>query len=173
MTVFKDIKGDEYANYYTRYIGHFDPDSSIDEVLKDSLQHTLEFVKKIELPLSFRYDSKKWSIGQVLQHAIDTERVFAYRALRFLRKDPTPLSGFDHDLFNDHFNNFAFAKAELLQSITTTRLFTIDTFKNASDEALMFKGTANDKIMTARVIPFIIAGHFSHHEKVLKERYLS
>jgi hypothetical protein len=172
MTLFKDIKNDEYAPYYGRYLSDFDAGLTIDMVLNDSLQHTLDFVKKIERPLSYSYQPKKWSIGQVLQHTIDTERVFAYRALRFLRKDPTVLSGFDHVFFNNQFDNYAFAKAELIQSITTTRLFTIDVFKNASDEALIFKGTANGKIMTARVIPFIIAGHFLHHEKVLKDLYL-
>ncbi|MGH2565446.1 MAG: DinB family protein, partial [Ginsengibacter sp.] len=39
----------------------------------------------------YRYAENKWTVKEVLQHIIDAERVFIYRALRFARKDATPL----------------------------------------------------------------------------------
>jgi hypothetical protein len=46
-----------------------------------------------------RYAEGKWTIKEIVQHLIDAERVFIYRALRFARKDTTPLPGFDENLF--------------------------------------------------------------------------
>jgi hypothetical protein len=172
MVTFNDISVDEYPSYYQPYLSLVDPSLSLSDVLNYSLQNSLEFLDSIHKPLNYRYALNKWSIGQVIMHNIDTERVFAYRALRFMRKDQTSLPGFDQDVFVDNLGDLAFAKADVLQSLKTTRNATIELFKNASDASLSFKGNASDQIMTARVIPFIIAGHHLHHENVIRERYL-
>jgi hypothetical protein len=98
--------------------------------------------------------------------------VFAFRALCYLRRDKTALPGFDQDLFADSLGDLAFAKEGLLRSLKTTRNATVEVFKNASDASLIFKGTASGKMMSARVIPFIMAGHHLHHENVIRDRYL-
>jgi hypothetical protein len=104
-------------------------------------------------------------------HNIDTERVFQYRALRLIRGDSTNLAGFDQDVFSNSLKDNAFAKAFLLNSLKVTRASTIAIFKEARLEQMNFIGTANDKKMSARVIPFLIAGHHKHHEQIIKERY--
>ncbi|MFT6096810.1 MAG: hypothetical protein ACJAXY_001214 [Nonlabens sp.] len=172
MVTFNNISADEYPAYYQPYLNLIDPSLSLFDTLENSLYNSLNLLKSIEVPLSYRYAPNKWSIGQVMMHNIDTERVFAYRALCFMRGDPTSLPSFDQDLFVDNLGDLAFAKADVLQSLKTTRDATIELFKNASDVSLIFKGTASDKIMTPRVIPFIIVGHNLHHEKIIRERYL-
>jgi 23S rRNA C2498 (ribose-2'-O)-methylase RlmM len=44
---------------------------------------------------------RKW-IKDIIQHLIDTERIFSYRAMRISRNDKTPLASFDED---DYINN--------------------------------------------------------------------
>ena len=172
MILLKDLQQEEYSEYYTPYLSLLDQETTIDSVLEEAMKHTLELVHSIDKPFSYTYADGKWSIGQVLQHNLDTERIFAYRALRFLRKDATPLPGFEQDLFVETLGDVAFAKAELLESLETTRRATISLFKNATDDSLQFKGIASGQVMTARVIPFLIAGHSLHHENIIKERYL-
>src|SRR3982750_1748470 len=48
---------------------------------------------------NFRYGPGKWTVKDVVQHIIDAERIFCYRALRFSRKDRTELPGFDENTF--------------------------------------------------------------------------
>jgi hypothetical protein len=170
MILLKDLDKKEYSEYYTPYLSLLDGESSIESVLVDAIEQTVRIVNSIDKPFSYKYAEGKWSIGQVLQHNLDTERIFAYRAL--MRKDATPLSGFDQDLFVETLGDSAFAKAELLSSMQFTRQATIDLFNNATEDSLQFRGVASGQIMTARVIPFLIAGHSLHHENIIKERYL-
>ncbi|MEO9953105.1 DinB family protein [Nonlabens sp.] len=173
MVYLKDIPSDEYTPYFDTYLNLVDKESNIENVLQQSLGKTLDFINSIDKPLDYRYEASKWSIGQVIQHNIDTERVFAYRALRFLRGDDTALSGFDQDVFVDSLGDYAFAKAELLKTTESTRNATIALFENVTADSLLFKGNASGNVMTARVIPFLIAGHSLHHENVIRDRYLS
>jgi hypothetical protein len=173
MITFDDITREEYPSYYSPYLSLIDSKLDLITVLEQSLETSLNFINSIEKPFSFSYATDKWSIGEVLQHNIDTERVFAYRALRFMRGDATALSGFDQDVFVESMKSHAFAKADLLKSLETTRKATIELFKNVTEVSMKFKGTASNNTMTARVIPFIIAGHNTHHENIIMQRYLS
>ncbi|GAK77695.1 MULTISPECIES: DinB family protein [Flavobacteriaceae] len=169
----KELQSEEYNSYYDHYLNLVPEAATIDTILETSLEDTLHFIKAIDKPLDTRYGEGKWSIGEVLMHNIDTERVFAYRALRFMRGDVTPLPGFDQDVFARDYKNYAFAKADLLNSFQATRNATIDLFKSITVDQLMIKGIASDSAMSVRVIPFLIAGHNKHHENVIMERYLS
>lgn len=171
MITREQLTADEYDPYFQHYLGLVDPSIGILQVLEQSLFDSISFIEKIEKPLDFRYAPDKWTIAQVILHNIDTERVFAYRALRFMRNDSTALAGFDQDVFIDGCDDYAFAKAELLESLKATRLSTMSLFKNVPGNILSRKGTASGKVMSARVIPFLIAGHHKHHETVISERY--
>ena len=53
---------------------------------------------------------------------IDTERVFAYRALVFARNDPTELPGFDQDPYVSNGNFEARTLADLAEEYEYVRL---------------------------------------------------
>ncbi|MEE9372120.1 MAG: DinB family protein, partial [Saprospiraceae bacterium] len=94
-----DINSTEYAGYYKRYIDTVTKGVQLSDAYQKvgKLKKYMEKIPKVKL--SYRYDEGKWSIKEVYQHIIDTERVFAYRLFRIGRMDSTSLSGFNQDDF--------------------------------------------------------------------------
>ena len=92
------------------------------------------------LPFYFSYAEGKWKMKELIQHIIDTERVFSYRALCFARNDNTSLPGFDQDVFveNDNANDRNYY--DLLNEIEVLRKSSIQLFKSFSDEAFLRVG---------------------------------
>jgi hypothetical protein len=63
----------------------------------------LRFLDKIPKDKrNYRYAEDKWTIKEMLQHIIDAERIFDYRALCFARKDTTSLPSFDENSYADN-----------------------------------------------------------------------
>ncbi len=166
------LNENEYNPHYKHYIlelGNVD----LFEILRASSEELLETVKDLsEEKMVFRYEEGKWSIKELLQHLIDTERIMSYRALRFSRNDATELPGFDEDWYVKYSNGNDRNSNDLIDEFTCTRRASISLFKSFSDEMLQLSGTANGSDMTVRALGFIIAGHQMHHLKVIKERYL-
>jgi len=100
----------EYADYYANYIAKV-PGSDVLSVLESQrLQMVQLFAGRSERDGSFRYAPGKWTVKEVLGHITDTERIFAYRALRFARADQTSLPGFEQD---DYVRSGAFGERSL------------------------------------------------------------
>jgi hypothetical protein len=166
------LNENEYNPHYKHYIlelGNVD----LFEILMFSSEELLETVKDLsEEKMVFRYDEGKWSIKELLQHIIDTERIMSYRALRFSRNDATELQGFDENWYVDNSNGNDRNTIDLVEEFTCTRRASISLFKSFTDEMMLLSGTANESDITVRALGFIIAGHQMHHLKMIKERYL-
>ena len=162
----------EYLPYYGRYISLV-PEGDILEALDKQLDETLAFLRAIpESQGSFRYAPDKWSIKELVGHVIDTERIFAYRALRFARKDETPLPGYEQD---DYIRNASFDDyplGELASEFEHVRRATLFLFKHLNDESWQRRGLANEAEVSVRALAYIIAGHELHHREILRNRYL-
>jgi hypothetical protein len=171
MYTLQDISEKEYPSYFEPYLKLVTSRAPIVDALEEALEHSIAFINKIDKPLDYKYASDKWSIGQVLQHNIDTERIFTYRALAIMRGDQVDLPGFDQDVYSKTLDDYAFAKAKLSKSLIATRNSFIDLYKNASATDLKRIGTAGGNELSARVIPFIMIGHHMHHHRILQERY--
>jgi len=172
MMNLSQLDENEYNPHYKHYIlelGNVD----LFEILKVSSDELLETIKDLsEEKMVFRYDEGKWSIKELLQHIIDTERIMSYRALRFSRNDATELQGFDENWYVDNSNGNERNSIELIEEFTCIRSASISLFKSFTDEMLLLSGTANESDITVRALGFIIAGHQMHHLKIIKERYL-
>lgn len=120
----------------------------------------------------YRYAENKWSIKEVLQHIIDGERVFSYRALRFARKDPTPLPGFEENEYALNSKSDKRKWNELLEEFKAVRKSSELLFASFDEEQLDAEGMSNDTSNYVLGMGYIIAGHGLHHMKVIKERYL-
>jgi uncharacterized damage-inducible protein DinB len=172
MTIL-EVRPTEYAPFYANYINQVPKENELLEELESTLHALINFVDKIPSDkFDYRYAEGKWTLKDILQHLIDTERIFVYRALRIARKDQTPLPGFDENRYVD----FAYANQrevnDLMEEFKIVRQSTIHLFRTFTDEQLSFMGTASEKPVSVRAIGFIICGHQKHHLNIFKERYL-
>lgn len=163
----------EYLPYYSRYVALV-PDGDILTVLRKQMEETLALLGSIpEVRADFRYAPDKWSIKELVGHMIDSERIFAYRALRFARNDKTPLPGYEQD---DYVSNASFGScklADLASEFESVRRSNLFLFRHLDGDAWMRKGLANDSEASVRALAHIIAGHELHHREILRNRYLS
>lgn len=163
---------DEYAPFYANYIALV-PEGDILETLKAQLHEMKALLGPIgEQRAEFRYAPDKWSIKEVLGHISDSERIFAYRALRIARGDQTHLPGFEQD---DYVREGNFSKrklAELLEEFIAVRCATSALLRSLEEQAWTRRGVANQKEISVRALAYITAGHERHHRRILEERYL-
>jgi len=118
------------------------------------------------------YAPGKWTSKQMLLHIIDTERVFAYRALRFARGDAQALAGFDENDYADNGGANARSMNDLLAEYAAVRAATLALVNSFTPEQLQQRGTANNAAVTVNALLYILPGHERHHLNVFRERYL-
>jgi len=168
-----DLQPDEYADYYNTYLPLVDDEWSLTEEFEVSVHNFIRFVQDIPMDKhDYRYADGKWTIKDIIQHLIDSERIFAYRALRFARNDTTELPGFDENLYAITANGSERKLQEMLTELALVRQSSIMLFKSFSQEDLVKTGIASGNKASVRALGFIIIGHQNHHIKIFKERYL-
>ncbi|SNR15599.1 DinB family protein [Tenacibaculum jejuense] len=163
----------EYNPYYTSFITNLETEKSIVENL-EAVQEDFEAILR-NIPSNkenHAYADGKWTIKELIQHLIDTERIFCYRALCFARNDKTDLPGFDQDLFV--INSIAQDRdyKDLLDEMNLLRKGTIQLFKSFRQEDLLKIGSGSGSKISVRALGMVMAGHQKHHLQVIKERYL-
>jgi uncharacterized damage-inducible protein DinB len=168
------IPQEEYAAYFIGYMNLIDTDTkSIIESLIDSQNNFESLLRNLpKEKQSFAYAEGKWTMKELIQHIIDTERIFCYRALCFARNDKTSLPGFDQDTFVDNANSNDRDYNDLLDEMAVLRKSTIQLYKSFSDESLLRIGVASENKMSVRALGYLFSGHQVHHLNVVKERYL-
>ncbi|WP_231962832.1 DinB family protein [Polaribacter sp. KT25b] len=168
------IPENEYASYYKQYIQLIENNNkSIIENLIDSQKEFDAVLRNVpSKKQNFAYAEGKWTLKELIQHIIDTERVFNYRALCFARNDQTSLPGFDQDLFANNCNANTRDYEDLLDEMSVLRKSTILLFKSFSDEVFLRIGVGSGNKMSVRALGYLYSGHQIHHLNIIKERYL-
>ncbi len=132
----------------------------------------LEFGKNLsESQGNYRYANDKWSIKEVIQHVTDAERIFAYRALRFGRNDPSEISGFEQNDYVPESNAGERSIHSLMTEFTNVRASSVDLFTSFSQEIREQTGLASGVNISVEALGYIIAGHCKHHLNIIYERY--
>ena len=159
--------------WYHRYIQQVEGNDLM-VALKKQTPAIFRFLNSVpRVKRDYRYEKGKWTIKEVLQHIIDAERVFAYRALCIARKEAVSLPGFDE---NDYADNSKANKrdwADLIEEIKAVRRSTEILFASFDKAQMATVGIANNNPVSVLAIGFIMVGHINHHIKVTKERYLA
>jgi uncharacterized damage-inducible protein DinB len=160
------------ADFYQSYLDLI-RDNDFREAIRKNTKQFRRLLESIpRKKIDHAYAEGKWTIRQMLQHIIDAERVFSYRALRLSRKDPTPLPGFDEKKWAAGDGGAGRKWKDLLDEFKAVRESTELLFESMSDDQLRFTGTVNERPLNAFTIGFIIPGHVTHHMQILEERYL-
>ena len=162
----------EFLPYYERYIALV-PDGDVVSTLSTQLSETLTLLRGLPSSVAtYRYAPGKWSVNEVIGHLIDSERIFAGRALRFARNDATPLPGFEQDDYVRNSTFDSYALSDLASEFEVVRQSTVFLFRHMNEEAWTRRGVASDAEVSVRALAYIIAGHELHHRDVLLKRYL-
>lgn len=158
--------------WYHRYVLQTEEDNALQAILNNG-ETASRFLQSIdEDRWANRYAEGKWSIKEMIQHLIDAERIFAYRALCIARGETVSLPGFDENTYAANANADYRLKDELLAEFNTARKSTAQLFASFDDEQLSATGIANNNPVSVNAIGFIMAGHVQHHLNILAERYL-
>ncbi|MFO7719527.1 MAG: DinB family protein [Gillisia sp.] len=168
----KALKESDYPKYYQQYTNLL-PDLELTELLQSQKEAMLDLFNTTEKDVDILYTHAegKWTIAEVLQHMLDTERIFQYRALCISRKDLTSLPGFDQDKYVSASKAKERSLAEFIDEYKAVRDSTIFLFKSFSPEMLKFVGLSNGQDLSTAAAGFIIAGHEKHHLKLFRRNY--
>jgi hypothetical protein len=161
----------EYAPYYDRYISLISGSDILGTLDAQRRQMVLLLSGRNESDGDFRYAPDKWNAKEVLGHVCDTERIFAYRALRIARGDQTPMAGFEQDDYVKHGPFAGAPMAEMVEDYIAVRRATLTLLRNLEEAAWVRRGVANKNEVSVRALGYIIAGHEVHHRRILEEKY--
>ena len=166
------LSDNEYSQFNATYIKALD-NVELFEELEISLHDFIKFVQNIPMDkFDYRYAEGKWTIKDIIQHIIDAERIFSYRALRISRNDKTPIQSFEENDYVENTDANSRSIQELLTEFSAVRHSNILMFKSFSEEQLTRMGIASNHPISVRAIGFLIIGHQNHHQRVFQERYL-
>ena len=158
--------------FYHKYIDRV-PENDLVTAFKNQTPAVIDFFQKIPADkIDYAYAEGKWTIKEVLQHIIDAERVFGYRSLRFARKDPTPLPGFDENLFAKNAKADKRNWNDLIEEFKAVRKATEYLYNSFDEEQLDATGASNNSSNYVLGFGYISIGHTLHHVNLIKERYL-
>ncbi|MGY5846683.1 DinB family protein [Salegentibacter sp. HM20] len=168
-----DISSSDYHEFYGNYISKIPNDKDLLQLMELNRKEMLNFLKNLpEEKLLHRYKPEKWSIAELIQHLIDVERIFQYRALSIAREDKISLPGFDHDAYVPASKANRRKLADFIGEFELVRDSGIALFNSFDESMLKERGNMNNAPATTAAIGFIIVGHCMHHLQVIKDRYL-
>jgi hypothetical protein len=172
MTVAVRPAAAEVPAGYAGYVGKVREGEDLMTLMQSQLDEVrAAFGRFGEARGGYRYAPEKWSVKELLGHLSDVERIFCYRALRFARKDATPLPGFDENAYAPAMEADRRKLSDLLEEWLDVRRATISFLRGLPSEAWTRRGIANGKEISVRALAYAIAGHARHHLEVLAERY--
>lgn len=168
----KKIAISKMPDYFDRYINLTDDvtylkalEISLEELENAPIDKWKNLADKV-------YAQDKWTIKDILQHLIDTERVFSFRMISFARNEPKRMIAFDQDLFARNASPNRRNIEDLVEELILVRKSYIALYKSFTPEMLQKSGKSyNGAQYCVLSMAFMIAGHQRWHMKVLEEFY--
>ncbi|MBD2701344.1 DinB family protein [Spirosoma sp. BT702] len=157
--------------YFDRYINLCD-DVTLPEAIQTSLDELDQFPLETWKALGDKvYAPGKWTVKDILQHLIDTERIFGYRALSFARGESQRMPSFEEDVYALAAQSSTRSMESLVDELRTVHLSFLSLMKSFTPDMLQKAGMGFKGEYTVAAIGFCMPGHQRWHMNVLKERY--
>jgi hypothetical protein len=167
----RPVPGD-YAPFYETYVSLV-PEVDLLDAMHGSLEEIRETLESIaQDKADYAYAEGKWTVRELLQHIIDTERVFSYRAICIARGEQQPLPGFDENAYASLADVSHRSLKEMKEELLALRSSVYLMFRGFNNAMLERTGTASGKPITVNALGYICIGHIRHHSRILRERYL-
>lgn len=172
MQIQKPLAAD-YPDFFATYINQV-LENDLQEAFKNQFQIIISFLQSVtDQKANHAYAPGKWTLKELLQHTIDAERVFQYRALCIARGETASLPSFDENLYAQNSQANLRSWKNLSEEFITVRKSTEDLFNNFTRQMLKQKGITSGRSITVASLGFIAVGHVTHHIKVAQQKYLS
>lgn len=158
---------------FLAYVCELNQGLEVNEALRTSLAKIddldIEQLKRIGLKT---YQKDKWTIHKILQHLIDWERIWCFRAIIFARAEGTIPVAHDQEIMGNHSNADERSIEQLIDELRIVRQSSILLFDSFDTEILDTNCVFFEYEMPLYAIGLTIATHQIHHFNVLQERYL-
>ena len=162
---------DTYAPFYETYV-LLVPETDLLEAFQHAMDEIHEVLDTIPADKAdYAYAEGKWTVKQLLQHIIDTERVFSYRAVCVARGEKQPLPGFDENAYAAAADVQGRSLKDMKEELLALRHSVYLMYKGFTPDMLNQMGTASGKPIGTLALGYITIGHIRHHFQILKERY--
>ena len=170
----KRPKKGEFAPFHETYLNLLPPRGTAQSLLKKTFKEAQQLLLSLPEEWSdYSYEPGKWTIKQMLVHLIDSERVFSYRILSFMRGDRIALPGFNQNIWMEQVDPSKRSVKDLLKEWKAVRDNTLFLLAQCTEEQSKFPGMASGWKVTPRALFYVIIGHQIHHINVLREKYLA
>lgn len=158
--------------YFDRYI-NLVADVELSQAFDDSIAQ----LNGLDMNALARLENKpyaegKWTVQQILQHILDFERIFNYRALLFARNVGKPPQGIEEDDMAANSQADKRSVASIVEEMKIVRAGTKFLYDGFDEETLKTIGKTYSAEISLLALGFTSIGHQIHHLNIIKERYL-
>lgn len=169
----KDINAlHEIHPWHSRYIRLTDELPPVEVLQKHRNLFTEDEISQLKALGQLVYAPAKWTIKEILQHMVDTERVMSYRALCIARNEQAALPNYDEAAYGQYVDVSARNISDLLSEFDLLRQGTLSLYRHFTDDMLRRVGTAAEKRVSVLALAYIMAGHPLHHLHIIQQKYL-
>lgn len=162
-------KNPEFLAYVYLLNGEIEPLEALKLSLVKINDLDIEQLKRIGLKT---YEKDKWSIHKIIQHLIDWERIWCYRAVLFARGEGTIPDGHDQEVMGRNSNAENLSMERLIEELCIVRQSTIMMFESFDEKILETNCAFFQYEMPLSAIGYTITAHQIHHFNIIRERYI-
>nr|WP_247672689.1 DinB family protein [Aquimarina sp. MMG016] len=145
--------------------------------LNKALQISLNQINELDIAQLNRiglktYKEGKWTIHKILQHLIDWERIWCFRAIIFARGEGTVPDAHDQEIMGENSNTDELSIDQLINELRIVRQSTMMMFESFNKKILETNCKFFEYEMPLYTIGLTITAHQIHHFSIIKDRYI-